>query len=595
MRRPDALPSLAVALLAALVPAAAAQQAPAATPLVEYRIDATDDGRWMLRLHATGLDPAHRDVTLELADWGEWQALDAAYLHTIRFEPGLASTARSAGYSGDGARRFTQQLPADWNGELVAEYALTRLKFGADEHDAHPLLPFDQPSCTQAFLINTLMRVLVDGRPVPARRTVHIQAPPGATVATGWAGVSTGSQDSELPDGVDNSLIFLGELKGRATALAGDAPCEVIQLARGPDLSGPVLGLVQTLLGAYVRDTGRALGRPMRVFLADPCGGHTGGTHTDRGYVVHVHAEAADATEAQDFRRLLAHELFHEWLGGLVHAQDASTTWFTEGFTEYLASWQLAASGLLSRAWFAEQLAGKDAEVRDGEAYGQVAFADPGVSWRDGGGSHEHLAYSGGAVLAFHADVALRRAGRPGLPEMIQDLLARDGGRLTLQSIHDAFAALGLEDFYRRYVAGRELPPLGDALVSIGYVPQRTAAALTYLGIESSGGLAVGRVLSIDPDGPAAGTSLQVGDELLGFSPARENRPTVGDSVTTTFRFGLDRIASGAEEAVLDVQRAGQELQVRVVPRLISGGFRTAYQPEGESLADFFNYGGARK
>lgn len=75
----------------------------------------------------------------------------------------------------------------------------------------------------------------------------------------------------------------------------------------------------------------------------------------------------------------------------------------------------MAASGLASREWFAERIATLHAEARGSAACGQVRFGDPDVGWRDHDGPRETLGYRGGALLAFQADVELRRQGRPGL------------------------------------------------------------------------------------------------------------------------------------------------------------------------------------
>jgi len=72
-------------------------------------------------------------------------------------------------------------------------------------------------------------------------------------------------------------------------------------------------------------------------------------------------------------------------------------------------AWHVAASSLASREGFAERIAIMDAAARGSAVYGQVAFGDPDVGWRDHDGPRETLGYRGGALLAFHADVELRR------------------------------------------------------------------------------------------------------------------------------------------------------------------------------------------
>ncbi len=562
---------------------------------IEYWLEhdpSPGDGTWKVRLSASGLDTAQRDVTLELSDWGGWGDVDSLYLRGVHIDPPprRAGTDTATGWSGDGARRFELQVPDDWDGHVAAEYALHHLEAGSRVHDQKPLLPFRTTTYTQAFSINTLMRVLFNGEPVRATQRVHIRAPDGMTIATGWGGVSTGRQTADLPYEVDNALIVIGKVVGHESATGDAASCEVIQFAAGPDVTDQVVPLVKSLLSAYARSAGCGLGFPVRVILNDPCGGNIGGTRTDRGLVVHVDAREPGFVSQDGFKRILAHELFHNWLGGLIAADDESTVWFSEGFTEYLALWHLVSGDHLPADWFADRLVGMDSTIREGEAYGRVAFADPGVRWRDGDGPNETFAYRGGALLAFHTDVALRQAGRAGLPQMIADLIHQHAGKLSHDTIRHWYESNGLAEFYHLYVAGRELPALSEALVSLGFVPQRREEALTYLGIQTHAGLSVGRVLAIDPDGPAAATELKVGDKIRGYYPARSERPQVDDAVDTPYRFGLERITPDRAGTYVDVLRDGRELQVPITPRIIPGGYITRYAAGGEQVRAFFEF-----
>ena len=139
-----------------------------------------------------------------------------------------------------------------------------------------------------------------------------------------------------------------------------------------------------------------------------------GGTRTDGAIAVGCPAGLQGDAHAYTLH-FLAHELFHDWLGGQLQSTEGERlAWFWEGFTEYASLWQLAQQGAVSRAWFAQRVLDWEADLAGNENWGELAFADPDVDWRDG--VIEPLAYKGSALLAFELDVTLREA--PALYEL---------------------------------------------------------------------------------------------------------------------------------------------------------------------------------
>jgi predicted metalloprotease with PDZ domain len=156
----------------------------------------------------------------------------------------------------------------------------------------------------------------------------------------------------------------------------------------------------------------------------------------------------------------------------------------------------------------------------------------------------ETLGYRGGAMLALHADVELRRQGRPGLLQLIADLLQQDDRRLQLERLRAWMEANGLKEFYARSIAQpARFPDVDATLASLGFELEVEAASLTYLGIQVEGDAARGRVVAVDPEGPTAAAGVKVGDEIVGWFPTRTRPPRVGKAVTTKYRFGLACIA----------------------------------------------------
>jgi predicted metalloprotease with PDZ domain len=154
------------------------------------------------------------------------------------------------------------------------------------------------------------------------------------------------------------------------------------------------------------------------------------------------------------------------------------------GLTQYLSLWIAARGGVLDADAFAQRLLELEAGARASSAFGEVAFGDPDVAWRDGDGPLERLAYDGGALLAFHLDVALRARGTT-LARLLGAWMGEERPGYSLERLRALCAAAGAEDAYERYVARPAVFPAAEAeLAGLGFSgreggasdPERTAA-----------------------------------------------------------------------------------------------------------------------
>jgi hypothetical protein len=565
-------------------PAPGADAAPAIVQIdYELRYNPAPEAlQWEAHIRATGLDPTQRGVALELDSWSGWLDVDALYLRALRSDPPIRPQPEAP-------TRFIVDAPTDWDGSLSVSYAVPLIRRGSRVYSNHLLLPWQTDAYACGFSVSALMRVLCNGQSINARRTVTLTAPPGATIATGWGGVSMEKQVIELSHDIDNGLILFGDSPYVARAEAEGIEFEVVQFPQGTDATPAILHLAHTLIPACGRTTGKPIDKPVRIFITH---GGGGGTRTDHGVVVGFNVEAVDLERSLDFKLLIAHELFHEWLGGYLHPtpDDESLIWFYEGFTDYLALWHLTHSGLVSMDGFAHRLAELDSLARNSSAYGRVAFADSSARWRDDG-PNERLAYRGGGLLAFFLDLELRKQGRPGLPEMLADLIRETDGKYSQESLRAWMEAHGQGEFYVKYIQSPALfPNLHETLTALGYEAETDEVELTYLGIRTDADTQRGQVTAIDPDGPAAQTGLKVGDRIRGFFPARGLQPLIRETVDTTYRFGLNLIEPGDPGTFIDALRGKEEITIKIQPRAIPGGYTTHYRADASRLKAFFDY-----
>ncbi|TAH35233.1 MAG: hypothetical protein EYC70_13430 [Planctomycetota bacterium] len=563
-------------------PAAAGQ--PPERPEIAYTIRydaAAEPAALAIVLGATGL-PAAGSVVCRLEDWGEWISAPYVYLRHLQVD------GRPVQLDGAGSFTVPAELVADRRLEL--RYELTVQPEYSAEQEQRRLLPFHIDHHVFAFAGNTFIAILADGAPLAADVTVRVEAAPEQQVFTGWGGLSVGPQEGaappSFPDG--NGIFAIGRSTGHTTGSIDGSTLEVVQFCTGPDVTEAVAEVARTLIPSFTRGTGRGPRGPVRIFVE---GSRGGGTYTDLGLVVDSPGELP---LPDDTKNLIAHELFHGWLGSPL-TDDESLAWFSEGFTDYLAIWHSAATSLATPDRFAERILGVEREARDHSSLGRVAFAQPGVDWRDDNGPNETMAYRGGALLAFLVDAELRRRSQQSVNAVVRELLASAPRGYQLADIRDAMTKLGIADVYERSIAGTELLPAFPLLVALGYDETVEQAALTYLGIEArfdgpSGAADVvpAVVTAIDSAGPAAKAGIQPGDRILSYGTRRGNPPQLGPEAPPRYQFGLSVIPSGATSVPLELERDGKAMQVEIAPKLVPGGQRVALRWNPQRHTGFF-------
>lgn len=546
----------------------------AAGPGISYvlKCDArVADPSLRVEVRAWGLDTTTREVHLLLPNFGEWHEVDALYVRNLEGEPGIRMSDGDPG-------RWEFDVPEGWDGSLRASYSLPLTGVGSRLHQRHGLLPWhvpgmeDQQTYATALSENTLARIVVGDQVVRVPTEVEIHTAPGAGIASGWAGGANGAQSHVMEAGLQESPYFFGSARAGRTSRDG-AEIEVFQFTAGEDVTGPIVELVEKLTAAYMSGTGRRVDRPVRVFMVDKGGGQW----MQRGLL--IQRASAEEVASPYYRHLVAHELFHQWLGGYAHAADESLVWFQEGFTDYLSLLHLTQTGMARPEWFLERLQEINQEARSSAAHGKIAFGDPAVGWRDGDGTNETLAYKGGAILAFCIDAALFEQGQPRLARLIGELGQSGDGSFSLEAVCEVLNARGMGELVSRHIHKPGLPDLDYALRAVGC--QRQGVDLGYVGVATTGDGGLGAITGIDPEGPAAGSGLAIGDVIGGAWICRSVRPRIGPEVAREYGFGLDLFDPAGEPVNIAVSRAGEEKAFQVRPRAISGGYLWAPANDG--------------
>ncbi len=178
----------------------------------------------------------------------------------------------------------------------------------------------------------------------------------------------------------------------------------------------------------------------------------------------------------------LAHEIFHYWNYARLRGADyASTQWFQEGFTEYIANVTLVSSQIIDPDAFLAKLS------QHVNNYRQLTTTLEAIGTKKG-----PPLYSAGALVAFSWDVMIRQAsgGRSNIGDLFRNLWRQTNGgtreyawadiRVALQATADA----DWEGFYQAHIRGHEALPLDNALAIAGLRLFRDTAGKELVGLD---------------------------------------------------------------------------------------------------------------
>lgn len=149
---------------------------------------------------------------------------------------------------------------------------------------------------------------------------------------------------------LNNSLIICGNIR----TLSDQARDCVIQYATDRDWyfeDERVLNLVRSVARAEIGFFGSAPSDQITVLLAanevfSPEGFDVYGVHTGNSVLVMIDPQTTWGVLQEQAASVIAHEMFHGWLGEAIKQVDPETLWFTEGATTWYSARILAAAGV---------------------------------------------------------------------------------------------------------------------------------------------------------------------------------------------------------------------------------------------------------
>ena len=287
----------------------------------------------------------------------------------------------------------------------------------------------------------------------------------------------------------------------------------------------------------------------------------------------------------------VAHEFFHSWNVERIRpaslepfdfeeANMSRELWFAEGFTSYFDDLILWRAGLLDTEGFAARLGGMVNAVTNGpgrayfspvEMSMQAPFVDAARSVDPQNKENTFISYyTWGSAVALGLDLSIRERWGPDvtLDHVMREMWTRfgpDDATYTVEDVESAVAAVTgepafAEDFFRRYVHGREVPPYGALLAVHGMELVHAGAGV--------GSLTGARLVDRD-GGVLVASNTLVGDPLHGAGVDRDDvivSASVGGgrAMAPLTAAALARAveAAGPGAAVtLEVRSRGQTLQ----------------------------------
>jgi predicted metalloprotease with PDZ domain len=525
---------LAPSHLSAQARSAAGRPAPAAGSIAtaaRYRVR-IDAGARMFSVRAEFDLAAGRDtVLLSLPAWspGSYDVDNyARWVHHVRAEA-------------DGRPVFWDKADKDtWR---VAAGGARRVALEFETNPDSLMLQYSAIQRDFAFFNGTNLLVYPEGTDYRFPAELTIEAPSGWRLATGLTETLPGHYRADDYHDLVDSPVFAGRLWLDSVIVDG----KPIRFVIAPDsaMSPAVWDSVSDAIRRIATAQNRIFGGPPYdsytiLFYAPFADMQWGGG-------LEHHNSQLDAIAAPQFatdrrtgalggftRPLISHESFHMWnvkrirpseMWPYEYSREQFTPllWWSEGVTDYYGDVSLARGGLWTPARFARSVTDNIQQVEGAEE--SVAAEDASLdTWIHPTFVDEaQYYYPKGSLLGLMLDIRIREAtdNSHTLDDVMRALWTGHYLRGRGFSTADLLGIIrawypGVDDFYARYIHGREPLPYAEVLPRGGFAVESVELKTPRIGILSgepaAGGVVIGQVV---PGSLAAEAGLQPGDVLL--------------------------------------------------------------------------------
>ncbi len=502
---------------------------------IVYRVSAgTDSAEGAFRVRAEFPVPAgHDTLLLALPAWspGSYEIQDyARYVHGFRAT------------SADGQPLFWDKLDKDtWR---IATNGASRVVAQFLTNPDSLALELSRAGHDFAWFNGTNLFLYPVGAGFDFASDVYLDVPAGWRIATGLTGTAeAGHYRADNYHDLVDSPTFLGRFTEDSVVVDGRA----VRFAIWPDtaLTPAMWDSVADALRRIVSTQNRIMGGPPYdgytvLVLAPPAEMDWAGGLEHRNAQFDAISLAFFAPDRRrgvlgEFTRpLLSHEFFHlwnvkrarpaaMWPYDYAHAQYTPLLWWSEGVTDYYGDVTLARGGLWTADQFIASMGANVAQVEDAAEI--VSAEDASVDtwikpvWVD----EAQYYYPKGALLGLMLDIRIREAtgNAHSLDDVMRQLYADSWGRgrgFTTQDLLGLIRAWypGVDDFYRRWIRGREPLPYAEVLPRGGIAVDQQETRIPMVGIttekDQDGGALVA---SVAPGSLAEAVGLQPGDVVL--------------------------------------------------------------------------------
>jgi predicted metalloprotease with PDZ domain len=386
-----------------------------------------------------------------------------------------------------------------------------------------------------------------EGRSLDFPATVTIRTEPQFRVATGmtWKGSGREYGATSYHELVDMP-VMVGQFDYDSASIAG----KWVRYATYP--TGSMAGTTRATAWEQLK---RIIPVQVNVFGEAPWANYTVMQIADSSYggfsglehsSSHVDIVAPAGIGSAFQPSLYAHEIFHSWNVKRLRpaeltpykydrAQPTPWLWVSEGITDYYADLAEVRGGIVDAPGFYSLTAAKIGEIA---ATVPFALEDASVNtWVHPTDGTAYSYYPKGSLAGFLLDITIRDASdnKRSLDTVMRELYEstyKQGRGFGFAdwwgAVRRAANGRSFDDFYAKYVDGRDPYPWGTALATIGL--RMVSDSVPRIGVTTAPDPAGAiRVMDLQPGGMAALAGVRVGDGLV----------KVGDVEVADAQFGL--------------------------------------------------------